>query len=193
MRFQIKQPNTQELEDFLAGLADVPYSYPEVGASAGQFPEGYLHSYDRFYLGEGQGVWEQACELIRNWKMFPAEWTFTYPTQPPIADQVVAVCFRQFGLWWRSACRIVYCVEENNQYGFAYGTLPVHAGSGEEYFGVERDQEGRSWFVIKAFSIPQYWGTRLLPTYMRAQQRRFIGEAGQQMQRLIKSLQMVRV
>ena len=193
MRFQFKQPEKGQLDSFLLSLTGSPFSYPEVGASTGQFPDGYLHSFDRFYLGSGSGVWEQACELVRSWKMFPAEWTFAYPEESPAVDQIVAICFRQFGLWWSCACRVVYCQDETNQYGFAYGTLPIHAGSGEEYFGVERDEEGKCWFVIKAFSVPQYWGTKLFPRYMRAQQRNFIKQAGQRMQQLVKVQQTVRV
>ena len=37
------------------------------------------------------------------------------------------------GLWWLNACRIVYVVDEAGpvtRFGFAYGTLPGHAGSG---------------------------------------------------------------
>ena len=191
MRVQKKHPSKKQLKDFLQSTASQSYSYPEVGASDGTFPEDYLHSYDRFYLGTGQAIWEQSRELIRSWQMFPSGWTFAYPGATPTVGQEVAVCFRQFTFWWKNVCRVVYCYDEANQYGFAYGTLSTHVGRGEEYFGVERDEEGRCWFVIKAFSLPQYWGTRLFPRFMRAQQRNFINQAGQQMQELVRSLQVV--
>ena len=47
------------------------------------------------------------------------------------------------GLWWLNACRIVYVVDEAGpvtKFGFAYGTLPGHAGTGEERFLVEWDR-----------------------------------------------------
>ena len=66
---------------------------------------------------------------------------------------------RRFGLWWLSACRIVYVVDEAepiSRFGFAYGTLPDHAGTGEERFLVEWDrQSGEVWYEILAFSRPQ--------------------------------------
>jgi len=44
----------------------------------------------------------------------------------------VAILARSIGLWWLNACRIVYVVDKVDKFGFAYGTLPDHAGSGEE-------------------------------------------------------------
>ena len=40
------------------------------------------------------------------------------------------------------------------KFGFAYGTLPDHAGSGEERFLVEMDDEEIVWYDILAFSRP---------------------------------------
>ena len=71
----------------------------------------------------------------------------------------MAVIARRLGLWWLNACRIVYVVDEPgpvSRYGFAYGTLPDHAGSGEERFLVEWDRaSGEVWYDILAFSRPQ--------------------------------------
>jgi hypothetical protein len=44
----------------------------------------------------------------------------------------VAILARSIGLWWLNACRIVYVVDKVDKFGFAYGTLPDHARSGEE-------------------------------------------------------------
>lgn len=186
MRTQITRPTATQLEHYLASLQQLPYNYAEVGASASIFPVGYLHSHDRFLLGQGELVWERAKKGVAEWKMFPPTWTMVYPTTPPAIGREQAVCFRQFGLWWKNACRIVYREDSAEAFGFAYGTLPTHIGSGEEYFGVERDKAGNCWFVIKAFSLPYYWGTRLFPFYMRAKQRSFIREAGIRMQQLVK-------
>ena len=46
----------------------------------------------------------------------------------------MAVVARQFGMWWLSACRIIYIMDEEgpvSRFGFAYGTLPDHAGTGK--------------------------------------------------------------
>jgi uncharacterized protein (UPF0548 family) len=51
-------------------------------------------------------------------------------------------------------CRVVYTVEEPDRCGFAYGTLPGHAESGEEAFVVERGGDGEVFLDIRAFSRP---------------------------------------
>src|SRR5216683_698739 len=71
----------------------------------------------------------------------------------PRKGRVVAILARSIGLWWLNACRIVYVVDKVDKFGFAYGTLPDHAGSGEERWLVEWDQdEGSVWYDIRAFS-----------------------------------------
>jgi uncharacterized protein (UPF0548 family) len=51
--------------------------------------------------------------------------------------QTVAVLTRVCGLWSLNACRIVYVIQEDRRFGYAYGTLPEHAESGEERFLVD--------------------------------------------------------
>src|SRR5436190_617135 len=81
----------------------------------------------------------------RRWEQFRRGWVGAWPPGTPIrAGEVVAIVARLAGLWWLSACRIVYVMDEPGpvrRYGFAYGTLPDHAGAGEERFLVEWDRE----------------------------------------------------
>jgi uncharacterized protein (UPF0548 family) len=54
--------------------------------------------------------------------------------------------------------RVVYVIDEPNRRGFAYGTLPGHAESGEEAFLVDRSDDGSVWFTVRAFSRPPtFW------------------------------------
>lgn len=59
-----------------------------------------------------------------------------------------------------ATCRIVAVVDDEVQYGFAYGTLPLHPESGEELFIVERRDDG-VWFRISVFSRPHELLARL--------------------------------
>jgi uncharacterized protein (UPF0548 family) len=101
----------------------------------------------------------------------------------------VAIVARRVGVWWLSACRVVYVVDEPgsiSRYGFAYGTLPDHAGSGEERFLVEWDRgSGEVWYDILAFSRPQWLLTRLGYRYMRRLQKRFGSESAAAMVRAV--------
>ncbi len=89
----------------------------------------------------------------------------------------MAVLAHLFGLWWLNACQIVYVVDDAGpmtRYGFAYGTLPAHAESGEERFMIEWDRpDGNVWYDILAFSRPNYVLTRLGYPLVRRIQKKF--------------------
>ena len=100
---------------------------------------------------------------------------------------------RLFGLWWLNACRIVYVVDEPGpvqRYGFAYGTLPEHAESGEERFTVEWHQaDAAVWYDILAFSRPQQLLARLGYPLARRLQKRFARDSAAAMQRAVAECQ----
>ena len=82
--------------------------------------------------------------------MFNVGWvTLFSPSVPIEAGRAVAILVRVFGVWWLSAARIVYIVDEEGdvrRFGFAYGTLADHAESGEERFSVEwRRSDDSGW------------------------------------------------
>ncbi len=81
------------------------------------------------------------------------------------------------GLWWFNACRIVYVVNDDapvRRFGFAYGTLPLHAGSGEERFLLELDRaDGTVWYDVLAFSRPHSWLAKAGYLYLRRVQKQF--------------------
>lgn len=60
------------------------------------------------------------------------------------------------------------------RFGFAYGTLPDHAGSGEERFLIEWDREDDSvWYDILAFSRLRHFLARLGYPWVRRVQKKF--------------------
>ena len=103
----------------------------------------------------------------------------------------MAVLARSGGLWWANAVRIVYVVDETEprrEFGFAYGTLPGHAVSGEERFLVEWDQEsGNVYYNILAFSRPQQILARLGYPWVRRVQKRFGRDSAAAMLRAVGS------
>ena len=54
----------------------------------------------------------------------------------------------------RQPVRVVYVIDEGNRKGFAYGTLPGHAISGEEQFVVDLEDDGSVWLTIRTLSRP---------------------------------------
>jgi len=182
MRVQLTPPTTADLAEHLAKQHKVAHNYTEIGATQATFPEHYYCHRNRYYLGQGEACWAAAKQALDQWEQFAPGWARVYPKEKPKPGLSVVVWFNIFGLWWKNSARVVYTRDEDNHYGFAYGTLPDHIAKGEEYFGVERDADGNCHFVLEAFCQPVFWGVRLFESLMRREQRRFVEDAGKQMQ-----------
>jgi uncharacterized protein (UPF0548 family) len=173
LTFMLRRPSEERLRSFLRDLRDEPFSYEDAGASKAGAPEGYVADHSRAKLGEGEKTFECAVEALRKWRMFDLGWAGVFPPEVPIeAGAEVAVIARPFGLWSVNPCRILYVVNEDRRFGFAYGTLPGHAARGEERFTVERENDGTVHYEILAFSRPGPL-MRLGYPFARSLQRRF--------------------
>jgi uncharacterized protein (UPF0548 family) len=144
----------------------------------------------RIKLGEGEEVYAKAKKVLDRWEQFQLGWSQAWPPETPIrAAEVVAIISRNLGLWWLSACRIVYVLDESGpvcRYGLAYGTLPDHPETGEERFLVEWDPaSGHVWYDILAFSRPHALLARLGYSYVRRVQKRFGTESASAMMRAV--------
>ncbi len=186
----LRRPSTVLVREFLASQSKLAFTYSAVGATAIQPPSGYVVDHTRIKLGEGEEVFTKAKAALRRWEQFRLGWVAAWPLETPIhPGEVVAIVARRVGLWWLNACRIVYVEDEPgpiSRYGFAYGTLPDHAGTGEERFLVEWDHaSGEIWYDILAFSRPQKFLTRLGYRYMRRLQKKFGKESSAAMLRAV--------
>jgi uncharacterized protein (UPF0548 family) len=187
----LRKPSAERLRDFLATQSKLDLTYPAVGATAGVPPAGYVVDRTRIKLGEGAGTFATAKDALRRWEHFRLGWAETWPPETPIqAGQVVAVIARLFGLWWVNACQVVYVVDEQRpvrRFGFAYGTLPEHAESGEERFTVEwHEADDAVWYDILAFSRPQQLLARFAYPLVRRLQKRFARDSTAAMLRAVK-------
>jgi uncharacterized protein (UPF0548 family) len=186
----LRKPSVERLREFLAAQARLDLTYPAVGATAAVPLAGYVVDRTRIKLGEGAGTFAVAKAALRRWEHFRLGWVETWPPETPIqGGQVVAVIARLFGLWWLNACRIVYVVDEERpvqRFGFAYGTLPEHAESGEERFTVEwHEADDAVWYDILAFSRPRQLLARLGYPFTRRLQRRFASDSAVAMRRAV--------
>lgn len=186
--FLFGEPSRKRIEEFLRGQREAPFSYPDVGASRKGAPPGYTVDHNRVRLGEGEEVFVRASEAIRNWNMFDLGRVSIRPPDAPIeVGTTVAVLGHHYGFWSLNACRIVYLVEEAGEvhrYGFAYGTLPEHAESGEERFTVEWNRTDDSvWYDVYAFSRTRHPLARLGYPAGRMLQKQFARDSKQAMVR----------
>lgn len=173
----LRKPSPDVVRRFLAAQAPLAFTYPGVGATAAEPPPGYVVDRTRAKVGEGESAFRAARAALARWEHFRLGWVEAAPPDVPLkVGACVAVLARVVGLWWVNACRIVYTVDEPGpvpRFGFAYGTLPGHAESGEERFLVEWDRsDGSVWYDVLAFSRPRHPLARLgYPATRRTQQR----------------------
>lgn len=169
------------VSEFLCAQAHESLSYAEVGESRQGTPAGYALDHNRVQIGKADRDYKQACEAVREWRMFPRPWTEISPRRAPVVEgTLVAMQAHALGFWWLNACRIVYVVDEYDpvrRFGFAYGTLRSHVEQGEERFTVELQPDGSVWYDLRAFSRPRYWPVRLGKPLARRLQRRFVRDS----------------
>lgn len=189
----LRKPAAGTIEAFLAAQARLDLTYAAVGATTATPPAGYVVDHTRIKLGDGEKVFAVAKDALERWQQFRLGWLEARPEDTPIKEgQVVAILACSLGLWWLNACRIVAVVDEEGpvrRFGFAYGTLPDHAGSGEERFLVEWDR-GTSgvWYDILAFSRPRHFLARLGYPWVRRVQKQFGRESAAAMRRLVDTV-----
>lgn len=182
------KPSAAQRADFRTAQAQLAFTYPAVGATASVVPASYNLDHTRIRLGEGEKVFEAARTALERWQQFQLGWVEPWPTDTPLeAGAVVTILIRVLGLWALNACRIVYVVADEGpvtRFGFAYGTLPGHAETGEERFLIEWDRtDDAVWYDILAFSRPRHVLARLGTPFVRRLQKRFGRESAAAMLR----------
>ena len=143
----------------LADLAGLPLTYAEVGATAATMPVGYTHLRMSRRIGTGRPRFEESADAVMRYGMLRGA-----GLRVSASTEVARVGSDVLGRLgpFVAPCRVVYLIDEPNRRGFAYGSLPGHAVSGEEMFGVRYDPtDGGVYSEVAAFSRPATWWSRL--------------------------------
>lgn len=139
----------------MSELAALPLTYAEVGATAGPLPDGYHHVHKSGVIGRGRRRFEDAAAAGMRWGMLRGAGLRVEATSEAAA--VGSEVIVHLGPV-QAPCRVVYVVDEPDRRGFAYGTLPGHAESGEELFVVRYDPATEQVFAeVRAFSRHATW------------------------------------
>jgi uncharacterized protein (UPF0548 family) len=143
----------------LSDLAALRLTYQEVGATAGPMPGGYHHVRDSAVIGSGRARFDEAAGAVMRWGMLRgAGLRVTATTDIARVGAEVIVGMGPV----KVPCRVVYVVDEPDRRGFAYGTLPGHAETGEELFAVRYDPATDLVYAeVAAFSRHGTWWSRL--------------------------------
>jgi len=139
----------------LRDLTGRPLTYAEVGATAGALPTGYHHVRVSAQIGTGRPRFERAAEAVMRYGMLRGAGLKVRATTE-VAEVGTDVLGRLGPI--SAPCRVVYVVAEQNRRGFAYGSLPGHAESGEELFSVRYEPADKAVYAeVVAFSRPATW------------------------------------
>ena len=144
----------------LGDLDGLPLTYSEVGATdSDALPAGYHHVHVTARIGRGRERFEQAAERVMRYGMLRGAGV-RVEASTDVAEVGTLVLGRLGPI--AAPCRVVYVLDERNVRGFAYGTLPGHAESGEERFAVRFDPDSESVYAeVIAFSRHATWWSRL--------------------------------
>ena len=185
--FFVLRPPAAMIAQFLDVSRNLPISYAPVG----QVQSGQCRSLDEatVTIGHGRGDFDRARQALVEWKQFDLGWVELFPRQSTIAvGTVVAVLIKHLGFWSLNGCRVVYNSTSNgpDSFGYAYGTLPNHAESGEELFEVFIDpRTDEVLYRIRATSRPQSALAWVGQPIVRALQSRFRRDSAAAMKRAV--------
>ena len=189
--FLLRKPSVEKIRELISAQRCLPFSYAKVGSTQGKLPGGYTIDHNRTKLGYGARTYDSAVAALKDWQQFDLGWTRIVPPQTPLrTDQIVAVRARTFGVWSLNACRVVYLINEDRKFGFAYGTLREHAERGEERFQVEWEKDDSVWYDILAFSRPQHLLVRIGRPLARMLQKRFARDSLKKMRSIVSALEL---
>jgi uncharacterized protein (UPF0548 family) len=185
--FFLRKPSAAQVEGLLLAHRQDSYSYTEIGATQSGAPADYNLDHNRVLLGRGPDAFARAVAAVNEWKMFDMDWVELLPVQPKVnAGETIAVIVRHLGFRSVNLSRVVYLIEEDERFGFAYGTPPCHAEQGEERFMVEHDTKtDEVWYDLFACSKPRDLFARLGYPISRHLQKRFARDSLAAMQRAV--------
>lgn len=188
--FSLRNPSAEEIQDFVAAQARLNFSYSFVGQTASTPPVDFHVNHTRVMLGNGEVAFHAATSAFERWEQFHVDGLRVCPQETPIKPgEVLAIVIRICGVWWLNACRIIYVIDDAGpiqRFGFAYGTLPDHAVSGQEQFLIEWDRESDCvWYDILAFSRPRHPLARLGYPFCRMTQKHFARQSAAAMLRAV--------
>jgi uncharacterized protein (UPF0548 family) len=142
-------------ETSLQELLCAPFTYAEVGATAGEMPNGYRHLERQIFVGVGPASFDAVSRLLLSWEMHRLSGLAVSASHTSVIEGTVGTLRLGVGvLSVRAPVRVVRVVDEPRRRGFAYGTLPGHPESGEEFFLVEHNADDLVFLTIRAFSRP---------------------------------------
>ena len=153
-----------------ARAAEVTYDHVGSTLAPDQWPDRSPYIRQRV-LGLGPEDFAAATERLRAWAPQQGIGATVYPPDAPIElGTTIVVELRRGPVAVLVPDRIVAVVDEPQRFGFAYGTLPGHAETGEESFLIELTDEDVVTGTVSVDASPGTLPARLAtPAVLRIQ------------------------
>lgn len=182
--FCLRRPPPSTIARFLDRSQDLPLSYGPI-----RMLETTTRRLDEqtVTIGRGSTDFERATRELGAWTHFALGWVELFPRGASIEPgTTVAVLIRHMGFWSLNGCRVLYHVQDDTRFGFAYGTLPNHAEAGEELFVVEFNPVTDAvTYRIRAVSWPYALPAHIGQPIVRHLQERFRRDSAAAMTRAV--------
>lgn len=158
----------------LAEEASARATTNEAGMLGRPTPTGFTR---KSWRRSSSGGFETIAEAIRRWRGHQAADIRRWPAQPDIAvGETVALAIPVGPISVSATCRIVEVIDEPNQFGFIYATLPEHPEDGEESFIVTRRADGSVDVTVTAVWRPATIANYVCPPLTTYLQNRAINK-----------------
>ena len=166
----VRHPSAEAIERFRRDRLDTPPTATPGTTS----PDGFHHDTWSTPLAPGRATFERARDGIRRWIVQRHSGVEVHPSDAPMEPgTVVALVTRQAGAWLLFGCRVVEVVDDADEYGFTYATLPGHPEEGFESFTVRHDPNtDEVTFEIDVTWRPAMLLSRLVGPFSTVLQRR---------------------
>jgi uncharacterized protein (UPF0548 family) len=148
---RFRRPPAHKLGSLLTSQRESQLSYATPGMTQGTPPLGYRVSSAEVDLGEGSDIFDAAVGHLRNWRVHAQSLQTVIAKSQVTTGTTVILVARIFPIYVTMACRVVYTIDAENAWGFAYGTLPHHVEKGEEQFLVSKVGQ-RVHFSVTGYS-----------------------------------------
>ena len=157
----------------LTEAASAPLTYEPIGVSLDETiaVQGGLKRRRWATDLEGEDAFERAVETVKAWGVHRGAGLLVEADgELAVGTNVAMIAPLPVG-YVDVTCRVVAVIDEDDRFGFAYGTLPVHPERGEESFVISRADDVTT-FTVRAVSGPVHPLARLVPPVADALQDR---------------------
>ena len=172
--FSLARPSREELERVLAQARTTKPTFDHIGSTRSSDRIAGFR-FDRYSetIGHGAADWEAGRGGLRAWAAHRGAGASITPDNAPLTpDETVVVTVGIGPVHVLIPCRVSYVVDEPQQFGFAYVTLPGHPECGEESFMLTRSDDDDVTFTMTSHSHPAELLARLGGPISRLIQRR---------------------